>query len=267
MGNRSYLYLGKGGPNLFEANNSLPFFWISLLDKSILDNHKPAWEKYDQLEATENETAIDELLGNIPSPLDFAICRAAFDRNTARTTMFLEKHFPHLLPLYNDFVHYVASKFQEGDHVILSALEIAGFHASSVAFLQTLYAETGAIAHDTPTAVHYLFDDDLIASGIGFSSSDDFAGNSPAYREALKARNVVAAPAKGKQATPQKRSAFVTAFILILCPVFTYIVYRGYSKEGVSVTVVMLGLCNIGFYWLGISQLMAVIKGYKGGRR
>ena len=264
MGNRSYLFLGKGEQNLFEANNSLPFFWISLLDKSILDHHRPAWEKYDQLEAAGNEAAIDELLGNTPSPLDFAISHAAFDRNSARTTMFLEKHFPPLLPLYNDFVGYVAGQFQEGDHVILSALEIAGFHTSGTAFLQTLYAETDAIAQDKPTAIHYLFNDDLIASGIGFSLSDDFPGNSAAYREAMKARNIVSGPSRGKQATPQKKSTLVTAFILILCPVFTYIVYRGYSKEGVSATVVMLGLCNIGFYWFGISQLMAIIKGAKG---
>lgn len=263
MGNRSYLYVDKGEHNLFEANNSLPFFWIGLLDKSILDKHKPAWEQYDELLETGNEAAIDELLSDVPSPLDFAISHEAFERNSTRTGQFLQRHYSHLLPLYDDFVRYVTAQFQADDHIILSTLEMANFYSRNKDFLETLYKEIDAIEQDKPSEIRYLFNDDLIASGTGFSLSDSFPKTSVAYQQAMAARDATPTKRVSNHAPPSKKSAPAFWIILLLCPVFTYIVYRGYSKDGFSAMVIIIAICNIGFYWFSISQLMAIAKNRK----
>ena len=45
MGHRSYLYLNKkkGIFDAFEANNSIPFFWLTLIDSETLNNKTKEW--------------------------------------------------------------------------------------------------------------------------------------------------------------------------------------------------------------------------------
>ncbi len=44
--------------------------------------------------------------------------------------------------------------------------------------------------------------------------------------------------------------------ILILCPFFTYVTYRGYVKEGISFMVVFFGMFNFIFYYFSIIALL-----------
>jgi len=60
--------------------------------------------------------------------------------------------------------------------------------------------------------------------------------------------------------TQKKESPIKYMIITLLCPFFTYIAYKGYLKEGVSLFVVLLLFCNLLFYWFGIYGLVLCWK-------
>ena len=89
MGNRSYLYLEHAKTCLFESNNTLPFFWISILDRDILENYKPAWKHYDKLLSGEEEE-LNKFYDSEPFPLNIRIEKSRFQKNAGRTQHFIE---------------------------------------------------------------------------------------------------------------------------------------------------------------------------------
>ena len=264
MGNRSNLYFNKEPFEFFEANNSLPFFWLGLLDKNILNNHREAWEKYDELMGIEDQTKMSDFLAISPCPLDFKISKIEFETNAARTLKFLQKNYPESSGLFDDFRKYTLSKFGENDSIFLDALEISNFHTTVDDFLDAIYAEIKAIDEDDPQAIQYLFESDLIASGTGFSVSKEFYETYASYQEAMKKRSSPTVKQKSNKGN-RKFNRFALGMyvvILMLCPLFTFLTYRGYMREGISVFVLFFGLFNLGFYWFCISAIIGEIKAY-----
>ncbi len=263
MGNRSYLSIRTNGEEilLFEASNSLPFFWIGLLDKSILAAYELAWREYEAVFTSGDENEIERYTDIAPHPTLLLVDKTEFDANAARMEKFLAKHFPKSFPLFSDFWIYLQSVFvQEDSYLVLDILQIANF-TSVGEFLESLYQEIQAIATDKPASVQYLIEYDLITSGTGFSVQA-FDVFSVRYKDAVKSRDH---PPTSIPSTVQRFSAkslVLFVVVLLICPLFSYLTYRGYSKEGISVFVITLGLCNTGFYIFSIVEIYTQMQAY-----
>jgi len=61
--------------------------------------------------------------------------------------------------------------------------------------------------------------------------------------------------------------AFLFFFVILtLCPVFTYVIYNGFQKEGLSFNIIFIAICNIFFYYLSISFIYNEFKLYLSNR-
>lgn len=255
MGNRCYfdLVTDNEGLTLFEANNSLPFFWIGCLDKSILQDHEKTWKYYAELlEKGEDDFTL---------ATEFIIEKSEFERNSERTANFLSRFFPKSLNLFLDFKNYITSEFEkEDDYLLMDVIQFAGF-TSVEELLDNLYKEVEAIETDNPNSIQYLFEEDLIASGSGFSvcGFDKFSQN---YPKALKNRTSISFNDPFDNYPFSLKSLITNIIMLLMCPIFTYAVYRGYLKEGFSTSVILIGLLNLGFYAFSLFMIFDELKNY-----
>ncbi|PIE46430.1 MAG: hypothetical protein CSA42_08615 [Gammaproteobacteria bacterium] len=50
--------------------------------------------------------------------------------------------------------------------------------------------------------------------------------------------------------------------ILLLCPLFSYVTYRGFLKDGFSFWVIFIGITNLGFYYWSIVSIVITNLGF-----
>ncbi|MBJ2174827.1 hypothetical protein JBL43_11305 [Aureibaculum sp. A20] len=264
MGHRTYLSIhtkSEDGEMLFEANNSLPFFWIGLMDNKQLDAIKPIWKKIEELSMLEDESLLDNYYKNEPEGACIKIDKASFIKNANRTLLFLEKYASESVPLFKDFVKYIRSKFAEpNQYLLLDIFEIANF-STLEEFTITIQTDINTIETQNLQAETYLMRYDLIAGGTGFSYSKEFEDIFPNYSKAKKDRRIPNFPSK--KVVPTKKSLINNIIILLLTPFFTYIVYRGYIKDGFSFWVITIGFINLSFYVYTIINLIQISKALK----
>jgi len=258
MGHRTYLSIqtkNEGNELLFEANNSLPFFWIGLLDDKILDSIKPIWIKIEELLETKDNEYIEKYFQKNPTIESIKIKKESFVKNVNRTSLFLENYAPEALQLHKDFEQYIYSKFtKHNQYLVLDIIEIANF-TSINEFITSLYNTIKAIDTQNLNGDTYLMKGDLIAGGTGFSS--EFENFSQNYIKAKKDRQHNTPNFPIKKVTT-KKSYIPHIIILITAPIFTYSIYRGYIKEGFSGMVIMLGISNLIFYTYSIFRLVEI---------
>jgi len=258
MGNRSYLYLKnqKRAVYLFEANNSLPFFWISLLDKETLKNKLPDWEKSNLFEEFHNaEEYLAQQLNEI------SINEKTFLANSAKSKAFLQNHLPRTVPLYDDFIKFIKSKFELDDYLEFDITEFSAFYNSLDDFYNAIDNDLEAIETNNPSKIKFLFVEDLISSGTGFEmlGRKDFA-LLPSYQEALKSRTLPKIIDKQKFS---KKALIKYIIMLIICPVFSFVAYIMYMKEGLTFQTVLILILNVVFYCFSIFGILAELKTYK----
>ncbi|QCX40435.1 hypothetical protein FF125_19025 [Aureibaculum algae] len=258
MGNRAYLSIQTEKDSnelLFEANNSLPFFWIGLLDDEILDNVKPVWLEIEELLNSEDDDKIEDYFRNNPNTGSFRVEKKSFLQNIHKTQLFLESYAPESIPIFNDFRSFIHSKFTKpNQYLLLDILEIAGFTSISE-LISNLYDEIKIIKTQNLQGITHLVRHDLIAGGTGFST--EFEELSSFYAKEMKDR-MKNTPNYPNVKIITKKSLTPHIAVLILAPLFTYITYRGYIKEGFSSTVIILGLSNIMFYSYSIFRLIQI---------
>ena len=268
MGHRSYLYLEKPASEkiLFEANNSLPFFWLALLDSPALVAKIDVWEKAfleEDSNSEEEEPEPDRESNNL------SLSKVQFRKNADRSLIFLECHFPFCSSLFKEFVDFITNAFDAAYTLEIDIIQCSAFYESIQSFGAALLQEVEAIETDQPQMVTFLQPDDLIAGGTGFAADAGGAfEDRPVYQSALKARE----KPEFKRAKPvletvpgfRPKPLIVATLILLLCPVFTFAVYRGYNKEGLSGMVIAVAFLNGLFY---IFSLQAVIAGIKGRKK
>lgn len=261
MGNRSYLYLKnqKRAIHLFEANNSLPFFWLSLLDRQTLKNKLQDWKKSNLYQESNTEEDTEAYLAEHPS--EISIDEKTFLSNSAKSKTFLQSYFPSADPLYDDFTKFIKSKFEHEDNLKLDITEFAAFYNSLDEFYQAIDNDLEAIETSNPTKVKFLFVEDLIASGTGFIMSEykEFAELSN-YQAAFKTRT---APKIIDKQKFSKKALIIYVVMLIICPVFSFIAYKMYLDDGLTSSIVLIGILNIGFYIYSIYGIKAEIMSYK----
>ena len=265
MGQRSFLYLNdtKRQVFLFEANNSLPFFWLLLADTDTIGHRIQEWKAFERFQQThteeETERYLEEHTQNIV--LSPALCK----RNIERGRAFLRRHFPDALPLFDDFASTILSRFATGDRLEMDITQFSAFYPDTEAFYTALRKETDAIAADQPADLQFIMPDDLVGSGSGFESIDnkDFA-TLTSYRAAVALRSV---PVQRPGHKAHKKSSIVYAGILLLCPLFSILVYKMYREEGPNFKVVLTALLNIGLYVFSAWSLIAEGKADKQASR
>lgn len=245
---------------LFEANNSLPFFWIALLDYHTLQNTIQVWKDYEIFEASHTEE-VEDYLNNKSN--NIIIDRQRFEENAARSRSFLQINFPTVIPLFDDFIQFIQLKFESDDKLEIDLIEITNFYDSFDEFWESIISEVKAIEENQAQSITFLFTYDLIASGTGFESimTSNELSKLPAYQEAMKNRKP---PVYSVKYTYNKESLFTAIAILVLCPVFSYLTYKMYEANDLVFMVVFTGISNIGFYifsiWEIISQINIYIK-------
>lgn len=258
MGNRSYLFLVKPEETncLFEANNSLPFFWIGLLDNEILDIAYQNWIKNDKLQLELSEEELEIYLEKNPNSIK--INKNIFSKNAEKTKHFLEKNFPDVVILYNDFINYLNSKLEINNEIEIDFTEFFGFYNSTQDLYDSLLNELKAIENDDSSSIGFLYTSDLIASGTGFESlpNSEFSGL-PNYVNQLKNRNI---PTFKEQKKYTFSGIITNIVILILCPVFSIIAYKMWQEKGFSTTNILIIVSNLGFYVYSIWGILAMIK-------
>lgn len=256
---------------LFEAKNSLPFFWIALLDREIIESCKKAWQYYDKLIKQDNEEELEQYTDIIPSPLWLYISKEQFDRNRKTAGHYLQKCYPETLTLFTEFCNYIETQYDNeinsGEFIMLDIIAISGFYSTAEQFINELLVEINKLK--TFKYTNYLDTTDLIASGTGIACAG-FGQESTTYQVAVRKRNTMFGhPQKElpKNICFSWKRFIFWLLMLLACPVFSYLTYRGYLKEGFSFRVILLGLCNIGFYifssWALWGEIETLIKSKK----
>jgi len=257
MGNRSYLYLknSKREHPVFEANNSLPFFWIAILDKDGLSDQIQQWRNYEKFAETHTEEECEDYLTQYSNTI--VIVQSRFNENASRSRIFLKENFAESLPLFDDFVEFINLKFEADDHLEMDITQYAAFYPSLDHFYDDLTSELDAIDTHQAAKIKFLLPDDLIAGGSGFQaiSSDEFS-KSTAYQDAKQQRTNPPQPFS-------RKALIVAAIILLLCPLFSYWAYHIYIKDGFNSWVLILAFLNLLFYIYSISTIVLEIKAYQ----
>ncbi|WP_223608218.1 hypothetical protein [Chryseobacterium sp. OSA05B] len=261
MGNRSYLYLKNQNRELpiFEANNSLPFFWIAILDKKIMSDRIQQWKAYEHYAESHTEEETELYLQKHSNNL--SLNQSTFTGNAERSREFLRENFPDTLPLYADFVKFIHSKFKTDDHLEIDITQFSAFYDSLDAFYMDLTSEIDAIDNNQAAKIKFLLPNDLIAGGTGFQAilGNEFSAL-PTYTNAVQNRGISQQPFN-------RKSLIVAVMILLICPLFSYWAYLIYTKEGFGTWVIIIGFLNLLFYIYSISTIILEIKAYRKGQK
>lgn len=253
MGYRSYLYLRKTGRNLylFEANNSLPFFWIALIDKTILKKYFQDWQSSladQEIGNQQNFEQFSEL-----NPNSITISEQALDMNSSKSRIFLQKHFPEAIPLFDDFITYVKAQFETNDKLEIDITQLSAFYNSLNNFYTIIDNELNAIEADNPIDIKFLVIEDLIGQGTGFAMGENNEFSSfLSYQKELNNRKTAVIVEKQKF---NKKSLTIAIILFLLCPVFSIIAYKMYKDEGLTAMIALIGILNLGFYCFSIWSL------------
>lgn len=261
MGHRSYLYLikkeAKENLVIFEANNSLPFFWLTLIDGQSLQSKIKDWQKLDEVNEFASNNKVQETSLEATS-YDFELDLETFKHTSSIGKSFVETHFLAAFPLYEEFIEVISTYFTQGDTLVIDIFELSSFYQNLDEFTETIINEVNAIEQGIPEAVSFLDTHDLIATGSGFLSipTKDFPVPR-LYQNALKNRRVKATKNK---ATYQKKSILYHVIILLICPVFTWVTFKGWQSNGFAPSVIFIGIANLIFYIYAIWEIVAQIK-------
>lgn len=262
MGNRSRLFIKKKEKEvvLFEANNTLPFFWLTLIDRIALMDLLEGWKKLEALQQNDDEKEIQRYLRE--HSVNLRISARSLKHNMTLANRLISGQFTEAHQLYLDFTDFIQSKLNEEDSLFIDMIQFSGFYESIDAFGNLLLQEINAIQEGNAKNITFLDTNDLIGSGTGFASLSpkEFFVNTT-YQEALKNRKNVS---KKNDIKYSEKSLVTNLIMVLLCPVFTWVVYKMILDNGVTTGGILLGLTNIGFY---IASVYGVLSQYNAFRR
>ncbi|TDG36434.1 hypothetical protein EZJ43_07905 [Pedobacter changchengzhani] len=261
MGNRSYLYLKNENEalNIFDANNSLPFFWLLLLDKETLGQQIEVWKKAETYESTHDEEETEKYLALNSN--EISISKQRFEINAKNGRIFLLKHFPKTIPLFDDFIDLIKEKSKNYDHLELDISQFSGFYNSLDEFCDALNDELLAIEADEPLKIKFLIVEDLIGHGTGFENAGNVEFTAlTSYQNALKNRGI---PTFKTVKKFNKKALLINIGLLFLCPAFSVLAYKMFQQDGFKLSTLLLSILNVGFYCAFIWNILAQIKSYR----
>lgn len=271
MGNRSYLYLKENEQELelFEANNSLPFFWLCLIDKKILHSKLPHWQALETFlndESLEEDPEYEKMYLKLSNQGLIVINKEQLENNSVKSRAYFSRHYPLVVALYDDFIQFLAQKIYTQGQIELDILEISSFYESLQDFYESLKDALQAIENNSKIDLEFFDQDDLIAFGTGFASMQNKSfALQPSYVQALKQRDKPKAAKQNKAENQEfkKKDTIVYLILLLICPFFSYFVISEFLEHGIYFTLVVMALANLGFYFFTIYGLLLEYKAYK----
>jgi hypothetical protein len=235
MGHRAYLLsrTEAGTNELFEANNLLPFFWLTLLDEAALAHAAPAWDYASRiwlLDPLEQESYGDTW----PRPTNLVLEKAVLTENIAKAHRLLQACYPILLPAYQEFTRYLLANLPGStDQLQLDVFALAAF-TSPAELLQSLREQVAAL--DRPQSATLGRPELELVQLVGFPLGTTAPDANYPQLQALRARPRPAPLAVA--AKPTQRSAQLLAAGLLLL----YLSWRGYQRKGLTGLVAGLAL-------------------------
>lgn len=233
MGHRTYLTntSKEQSKELFEANNSIPFFWLTLIDIETIERSEPEIIKVYKLDDENAEQGIDSTT--------FKISKSDFLKNAGNGAKFIKKHFPNEIELYNDFISYLDLTFNSSDILELSLIEMASFNDVYI-LIKSLKDEINAIKTDNIGNISYHTEGNLFSNLTGYDRFllNTFKNHSNGYRiaceneDALKKINIDASKLNAKK---EKRSKSYRGFLMLFIGlIFMFGSVFVMTKEGIT---------------------------------
>lgn len=182
MGHRVYLMARTEAEDkeLFEANNFLPFFWLTLLDQPALAGCEKWWLEAERL-TREDELDYERFSDVWPPLTALSLNPADLHRNTARTRLFLARHFPGLSAAYQEFANCLLAQLpSEDDTVMLDIYALAAF-TSALDYHRELAAQVAALDEQQPW--RWGEPGPTLPELTGFASEAAFTEGYPALRQ------------------------------------------------------------------------------------
>ncbi|MDH6365683.1 hypothetical protein M2139_002697 [Enterococcus sp. PF1-24] len=171
MGGRSYLEISDE-LLLFEANNTLPLFWLLGL---TLENVQPIEAALQQLDALdiEDEEAYEALLVKAKIG-EISVALTTYCQNLEKRRSYIEKVYPHLSGLYADFLKIILAEaaYDNEATITINYLEYLGFYEESLAFYQDL--ATSFVKFENNEKTIWLYEGDVLGSALG---SDQYSNH------------------------------------------------------------------------------------------
>ena len=241
MGHRTYLIKTSAGRSneLFEANNSIPFFWLTLIDVATVEQAEAEIIEVYNL----NEEQSEAYLAQNGYPATLKVSKTRFLKNTLDGAKFIKEHYPSETALYHDFVSYLDLTFDCDDMLELSLIEMANFNDINT-LIKSLKDEVSAIKSNRINDINYHHDGSIFYSLTGYDRflSDQFKNHCVDYRLACEKEDVIKRKNIGasKQAAErEKRSNSYKGFMMLLIGlVLMSACFFIVRKEGVNLTMI-----------------------------
>jgi hypothetical protein len=241
-----------GESELFEANNLLPFFWLTLLDQAALAQAAPDWEYASRawlLDYLEQEKYADIW----PRPTDLVVEKPALLENIARAHRLLQAHYPELLAAYQEFTRYLLAQLPgEDDYLHLDIFALSSF-TSPTELLQSLREQLAAIDQPQPEKLGRPGPDLVSLTGFPNASIAAVGAAYPQLQALLAAPKAVPAPLPAE--AKNKRVWLPVAGLLLL-----QVSFMGYRQEGFTWLVAGLALLGTGTTAWGMARLLARLR-------
>ncbi len=193
MGNRSYLYVDQATESigLLEANNSLPFFWLSMMDRSTLAASRKEAQKYEnfiQTQPAPDEEQIEKYLAD--HSLDVRVSAEEAQRNFPRVSAYLQAVSPDFLELYDDFTEYIMRYLDRYSAVAIDMFEYSGFYKNMDEMYADLDKELEALEEHRYEDIHFWDPKYPVAMGSGYAywSNSEFA-DYDSYQKLMPKKN------------------------------------------------------------------------------
>lgn len=264
MGHRTYLsvHTAKKEKEVFEGNNFLPFFWITLLSRQHITDILPVWLQYEELCLDEErEEELDLFTDQWPSPCSIRIEQGALIAHAQAASSLFRQSNPAYTRLYDEFTRYIMDQLPSPeDHIRIDVIALAGF-SSVQEWAQQLVAMIKALEERDIEALPTWETDPVLLTG--FPAGQDFSLDGyPELKELsnqLIQENKQALAALARKPAGKKR--YIWPLIGIVSGMFmVYASIRGYRKEGMVIEVVSVHLLG----WLClVMALYVLLRGRK----
>lgn len=254
MGHRTYLIKSnpKASAVLFEANNLLPLFWLTLMEEDDVKRAEPAMRKrYAAIEETDEDNFV-------AGESHISVTKEDALVNAESNILFFEHSFPEVMPLYRDFITFLDKNTTEQDMLELDIFALSGFNNIDT-LLQHLYEDLDALMLEDDEKISGYFNHADITTLIGYG---DFPGeNADKYKLPAVNRPQARPVAVPLAQLPDKKKLLMKGALSILVGIASlYLPYKGYLKEGISFTVVFCLVLSLLFLFWGYRELQSALR-------
>ncbi|MGI4870953.1 MAG: hypothetical protein ACRYFX_07220 [Janthinobacterium lividum] len=171
---------------MFEAKNFLPFFWLTLLDTTLLAACEKWWLEDERLRMQKDEHEYERFADIWPPLTAIAIDLDTLQKNATRTQFYLQQFRPELVGIYPEFIRYLAAQIPaENDCLRLEISSLSAF-SSMQEYRQEVAAQLAALDQQQPLLPGVI--SMQLVDLIGFVEEETFGEEYPGLRQLTQER-------------------------------------------------------------------------------